>query len=398
MHIIVEDLNKIIKIFQTAGPCNQEKYAENLRRMFLATSRDFRVFFIKLADRIDVLLNLSHIDLRRAREIAEQAIRIDTEIASRMGITILKNKIEDSAFQYLHPQIWEYMVNNEGLNFEARTNLAKKLQSKTINFLSSIKFPYLEIMGRAKGYYAVYNKLYDKGKTIDQVYDLIALRIIVEDIPKCYLALTEIHKIFPEHVERTKDYITEPKENGYQSLHTTVIDKEAGVSFEFQIRTQEMHEFAEYGAAAHWAYKKKVKAESKLSFLDPAQLMNLGETLRRGAWNLFVRQNENDQSNNLEVSLFRDKVFVLTPKGDVISLPNYSTVLDFAYKIHQEVGNKAVYARINGKASNLGEVLKTGNTVEIITDKNQTPKNYWTKWVKTANANKMIKSYLKENI
>lgn len=389
---IIEDLDKILFLLQNAGQNPSEKYAENLRRMFVATGRDFRVFFIKIADRIDTLHNMKHLSSKRALEISEQAIKIDSEIASRMGINILKNKIEDAAFQYLHPKIFEFMVNNINLNFENRNAHAKKLQTKTEQILSQKKFPYLEIMGRAKGYYAVYNKLYDKGKTIDEVHDLIALRIIVEDIPKCFEVLEEIHTIFPEYVERTKNYIQNPKENGYQSIHTTVIDKETNIAFEFQIRTKEMHELAEYGAAAHWAYKKKVKTNNKLNFLDPNILMNFGETLRRGAWNLLLKQKEADK--NLEINLFQDKVFVLTPKGDVISLPNPCTALDFAYKIHQEVGNKAAYAKINKKVSNLYSVLKTGDIVEILTDEYQNPKEYWLNWCKNAPSQKMIKSYL----
>ncbi len=394
---IIEDLNKILALLQNTSQNSSEKYAENLRRMFVATGRDFRVFFIKLADRINNLKNMQHLAPEKAREIAEQAIKIDSEIASRMGISILKNGIEDSAFQYLHPKIWNFMVNNSVLNFENRTTHSKKLQIKTEKFLTERKFPYLEIMGRAKGYYAVYNKLYDKGKTIDEVHDLIALRIIVDDVPKCFQALDEIHTIFPEYVERTKNYIQNPKENGYQSIHTTVIDKETNTSFEFQIRTKEMHELAEYGAAAHWAYKKKViAADSKLNFLDPNTLMNFGETLRRGAWNLLLKQKE--AKKNLEMNLFQDKVFVLTPKGDVISLPDNSTALDFAYKIHQEVGNKAAYAKINSKANNLYTVLKTGDMVEIVTDTYQSPKKYWLNWSKTNTAHKMIKSYLKNGV
>jgi GTP diphosphokinase / guanosine-3',5'-bis(diphosphate) 3'-diphosphatase len=393
---MVEDSNKITELLNISSHNHNEKNAENLRRMFVATGRDFRVFFIKIAERVDNLLTMDHIPAEKAKEIAEQALIIDAEIASRLGISILKNRIEDAAFKYLHPQIFSYMVGNQALNFANRNNLAKRLQNKTQNILSEKQFPYIEIMGRAKGYYAVYNKLYQKGKTLDQIYDLIALRVIVDDVSKCYQVLQQIHEIYPEHVERTKNYILEPKENGYQSIHTTVLDPESNTPFEFQIRTPQMHAIAEYGAAAHWAYKKKTKNVNGLSFLDPVQLMKLGENLRRGAWNIFMKQNQ-FENKTMEFNLFQEKLFVLTPKGDVISLPQNSTALDYAYKIHEEIGNKAAYVKVNGKVTNLQTNLKTGDTVEIITEKQQSPKYYWLKWAKTSAAQKMIKSYLKEH-
>jgi len=364
-----------------------ERYAENLRKMFFAMSRDVRVILIKFADRIH---NMETLDAQRPDKklrIAKETLEIFAPIAGRLGMGEMKNILEEISFPYVYPKeyVWVKELSETRLKVEKKyIETIKKALSKEI---IAEKITNFTINGRVKENYSLYRKLLEKNRDIDKIYDLVALRIVTDNVPDCYRILGIIHKKWSPLKGRIKDYIAQPKPNGYQSLHTTVF-ADHGRVVEFQIRDRAMNELAEYGVAAHWHYKelgKKKFTKEQLEWLEGL---------------LAIQKNSVDHEDYLEkikLDIFHDHIFVFTPKGDVIDLPEGATPIDFAYHIHTDVGNRCVGAIVNEKMTALDDPLRSGDVVDIITNKNRNKPNVdWLKIVKTNAAKEKIREALKD--
>ena len=368
-------------------------YAENMRRMFLAMSQDVRVVFIKFADRQHNLRTLYARPREKQLRVAREVLEIYAPIANRLGMGEMRGELEDLAFMYAYPK--EFQIVNTLLERKVREK--EKLTEDTINVakkdIGEAGIEPISIHGRVKRLYSLYKKLKKYDNDISKVYDIIAVRVIVSDVSECYAVLGILHKRWKPLAGRIKDYIAQPKPNGYQSLHTTVFG-ENGSIVEFQIRTQEMHEHAEYGIAAHWRYKaigdnKKLKERDMVWMRE---LMNVQKTLES-------KKDYLDQLSELKLEIFQDRIFVFTPKGDVIDLPEHSTPVDFAYSIHTEIGDKCAAARVNDKIANLDTELQSGDMCEIVVDKNRkSPNADWLKFVKTKHAQAKIKEATKKSM
>ncbi len=367
-----------------------ERYAENLRKMFIAISRDLRIVFIKLADRLDNLRTLKYLEPRKQQRIALESLEIYAPIAERLGISHFRGEIEDAAFPYVHPEEYKKFIHTSKLEIQKRIKVTEKIAKKTRHVLDESNIPYLNVIGRAKKYYSIFKKMQRKGK-LDDIYDLIALRVITDSVEHCYEILSLLHNHFEPIPKRVKDYINLPKPNGYRSIHTTVRDPQSGQIFEFQIRTQLMHEYAEYGMAVHWTHKDKSEL-GEYAVIPPERLKWIDELIVLGQ----EKMTEKEYLKNVKLDLFQDRIFVLTPKGDAIDLPRESTALDFAFKIHADIAFHASMAKVNGLPAKLSAPLQNGDTVEIIKDKKQTPKRDWLGWVKTRNAYRHIRTELKK--
>lgn len=370
----------------------EKRYAENLRKMFVAMSKDIRIIFIKLADRLHNLRTLKHVRSDKQKRIALESLEIYAPIAERLGMSKLRGEIEDAAFPFLYPEKYKEFVRISDLEINRRKKIADRLIKKTNKILEQNKIPYENIFGRAKKYYSIYKKLETKGKNLEEVYDLIALRIVTYSIDDCYQILSIIHNNFRPIEGRVKDYIANPKENGYRSIHTSVVDPDTNESFEFQIRTEEMHEYAEYGIAVHWVYKDGVE-ESELEKINPEHFKWISEIVDLGK----QKMDETDYIKKVKLDLFNDRIFVMTPKGDVIDLQKGATALDFAFKVHEKVGQQATMVKINNKLTKLNTKLHNGDTVEIITDKKQKPNYEWINWVYTKLAKRKIRTKLRKD-
>ncbi len=371
-----------------------EREVENLRKMFLAMARDIRVILIKLADRLHNMRTLQYVAKEKQKRIAEETLEIFAPLANRLGIGEFKGELEDLAFSYAHPE--EYKKTEElikGKYEQKKIALAKVENDLRKEFLKNGMEDF-QINSRIKHKYSLFKKLQrpEINMNIDNIYDLIALRVVVKDIENCYRALGIIHKIWRPLPKKIKDYIAMPKLNGYQSLHTTVFAT-GGEITEIQIRTAQMHEEAEHGIAAHWAYAESGKPRSG------------GKFDSRLAWvnQLVEWQKEISQSHpkefleTLRIDFFKDRVFCFTPKGDVIDLPEGATAVDFAYSIHSDIGNRAAGALVNNKFVSLDTVLKNGDIVEIQTQKNKKPSSEWLERAKTSLAKKQIRSAMKKS-
>ena len=368
-----------------------ELQAENLRKMFLAMAKDIRVIIIKLADRLHNLRTLEYQSEEKQKEKALETLEIYSPIANRLGISKIKVNMDDLALFYLHPKEYNDLLQKIKLRKESRQAFVDEKIKELTSYLKEAGMDF-EIYGRVKNLFSIYKKMLNRKVDIDQIYDLFALRIIVNDIKDCYACLGIIHEYYKPIPGRFKDYISMPKQNGYQSLHTTVIGKE-GIPFEIQIRTYAMHQTAEYGIAAHWAYKEK--GNSKGADTKDLKDMNwLREILE-------FNKEENDSKEFLnlvksDLNLFTEKVYCFSPDGDVKVLPQGSTPVDFAYMIHSAVGNKMVGARINGALVPIDYVLKNGDQVNIITSANaKGPSLDWLKFVKSSSAKSKISHWFK---
>ena len=374
----------------------EDRYSENLRRMFMAMSQDLRVIFIKLADRLHNLCTLKYVEATKQKRIAKESLEIYAPIAERLGMSYFRGAIEDACFPFIYPEIYKKFIIDSDLIIEKRQKTLNKISKKIKGILQKCKMPYFQILGRAKKYYSLYKKIQEKKYGVEEVYDLVALRLITNSVEDCYEVLACLHRHFEPIPDRIKDYILRPKINGYQSLHTTVKDLETGVIFEIQIRTNEMNDFAEYGVAAHWAYKEKIdkttKKEQLESIVTPQTYKWLSELIELGKENW----SEEEYLKHVKLDLFQDRIFVMTPKNDPIDLPIGASPLDFAYKIHQKLGEKASMAKVNGEMVKLSSRLKNGDIIEIITDKRQKPNEKWLQWVKTTQAAKQIRHFLKK--
>ncbi len=367
----------------------EEVQAENFRKMFLAMSKDIRVLIIKLADRLHNMRTIEYMKPEKIEEKCRETLDIYAPLASRLGIATVKFELEDIALKYLHPQEYQQLVDGINKKMAQREETIKAVIDEIKESLDDMGLEY-EIYGRAKHYYSIYKKMKFQKKQLDEIFDLIAVRVIVNTVKECYAVLGIVHTMWKPIPGRFKDYIAMPKPNMYQSLHTTVIS-DNGEPFEIQIRTHEMHQIAEYGIAAHWKYKEG--DTSGQSSADDIKLAWLRQSLE---W----QQDLNDPKDFLEtmkMDLFATQVFVFTPRGDVIELPAGSTPLDFAFKIHSAIGCKCVGAKVNGKMVTIDHTLQNGDIVEIVTSANSSgPSVDWLKIAKSSNARNKIRSWLKK--
>ncbi|MGN0741893.1 MAG: RelA/SpoT family protein [Candidatus Fimadaptatus sp.] len=383
--LMVDGVTKLSKLDFTS---KEEQQAESLRKMFMAMAKDIRVVIIKLADRLHNMRTLKFQRPDRQVAIAKETLDVYAPLAHRLGMFAIKWELEDLSLRYIEPAIYYDLVEKVGMKRTEReatirqviSILREKLQEQGIK---------AEIEGRPKHFYSIYRKMYLQHKEFDQIYDLIATRVIVDTVPECYAVLGTVHTLWAQVPGRFKDYISVPKQNMYQALHTTVVGL-GGQTFEVQIKTHEMHNTAEYGIAAHWRYKEGKSAgdlDDKLYWLR--QILDWQDDTKDAS----------EFMQSLKVDLFADEVFVFTPKGKVISLPKGATPLDFAYRIHSEIGNKCVGAKVNGRIVPLDSKLETGDFVEVLTSQgSKGPKLDWMNIVKTSEARAKIRAFFKREL
>ena len=386
--MLVEGVTKLSRInFKT----REEAQAENLRKMFLAMANDIRVVLIKLADRLHNMRTLNYQPESRQKQIAQETMDIFAPLAHRLGVFKFKWQLEDLAFLYLQPEMYHEVAQRLKTKRKEREAYVNALIQQIRKGLEQIGIEG-DIAGRPKNIYSIYKKMLKQDKSIDEIYDKIAIRVIVDTVPECYGVLGIIHTMWKPLPGRFKDYIATPKPNMYQSLHTTLIGQ-GGEPFEVQIRTWEMHLTAESGIAAHWHYKQDGSPKDRDKKFDE----KLAWLRRILEW----QQDVNDGSEfmeSLKTDLFEDTVFIFTPKGDVIELPKGSCPVDFAYRVHTEVGHKCTGARVNGRIVPLDYQLSNGDIVEIITSKSSLgPTRGWLDFVKTSSARSRIKAWFKRS-
>ena len=376
----------VTKLSQLNFASREEAQAETLRKMFLAMAKDIRVVLIKLADRLHNMRTLKYQKPERQIPIARETLDIYAPLAHRMGVYTIKWELEDLALRYIDPEAYQELVRLVGMKREERERLIADVSQQLSVRLREAGIK-AEITGRPKHFYSIYKKMKSQNKTFDQINDLIALRVLVNTQQDCYFVLGVVHTMWPQVPGRFKDYISMPKANMYQSLHTTVVNQ--GKPFEVQIRTFDMHRTAEYGIAAHWRYKEGRANENELD-------QKLSWLRRILDWQSDVRD-PGEFGELAKVDLFADEVFVFTPKGDVISLPRGATPLDFAYRIHSAVGNRCIGAKVNGRIVPLAAQLETGDFVEVMTSaSSHGPSRDWLNIVKTSEAKAKIRAWLKK--
>lgn len=382
---LVNGLTKLSRIsFQT----KQEQQVENLRKMFLAMAQDIRVILIKLADRMHNLRTLRHLPVERQKKIARETLEIYSPLSHRLGMYRMKWELEDLAFRFLEPEKYYELVRKVAKKRKEREGYIEEVMRLLDEQLQSLDIR-AEIQGRPKHFYSIYQKMIKQRKPFEEIYDLMALRVIVDSVQDCYEVLGVAHTLWKPIPGRFKDYIAMPKSNMYQSLHTTVIGSK-GEPVEIQIRTVEMHQIAEYGIAAHWQYKEGDHPADESLLEKIAWLRQLLE------WQKESRDVE-EYLDNLRVDLFEDEVFVFTPKGDVKSLPAGSTPVDFAYSIHTHIGHNCVGAKVNNRLAPLDYQLKNGDIVQILTTKQGGgPSSDWLQYVVTSKAKNRIRQWLRE--
>ena len=382
---VAELVDGVTKLAQIKYSSREEQQVENLRKMFFAMSKDIRVVVIKLIDRLHNMRTLSFMPHEKQLRIAKETLDVYAPLAHRLGMSKIKIELEDLALKYLDPVAYEEIRENINLKKSARDRYIADIMDIFRAKLAEVNINGT-VMGRAKHFYSIWRKMFTQGKTMDSLYDLFAVRIIVDTIQDCYAVLGMVHEMYTPVPMRFKDYIAMPKPNMYQSLHTTVIGPN-GTPFEIQIRTWEMHRVAENGIAAHWKYKE---GKSGVSEMDSK--LEWVRTL------LDTQQNIIDTDeffNTLKFDLFADEVFVFTPKGKVVALPTRSTVIDFAFAIHSEVGYKMSGAKVNGKIVTNNYVLENGEIVEILTSNTHGPSRDWLKICRTARARNKINQWFK---
>jgi GTP diphosphokinase / guanosine-3',5'-bis(diphosphate) 3'-diphosphatase len=366
-----------------------ERYAENLRKMFIAVAKDLPVIIIKFADRIHNLSTLEHLPVDKRRRIALESLEIYAPIANRLGMANMRVELEDLAFKFAFPEEYNRVANMIGQKYASREGYLDKIAEKVKAKLAEAGIKSIVAMqARTKHYFSIYKKLLRYEWDINHIWDLFALRIVAENVPDCYAALGIIHSAWKPVKGRVKDYIAQPKPNGYRSLHTTVFCDD-GEFVEFQIRTPDMHEEAQFGLAAHWRYDEN---KGRLRH-TPEREINWIKELASIQKEIEGNKEFLETLEHLKIDAFRNRIFVYTPKGDVIDLPEDATPVDFAYAIHSDIGNTAVAAIVNSKHSALDTPLKSGDIVNIVIDKNRKgPSSDWIKFVKTRMARDHIKA------
>lgn len=367
-----------------------DRYLENLRKMFIAMASDIRTIIIKFADRLHNLQTLYALPRRKQIRIAQETLEIYGPTAHRLGIGVLRTALEDEAFRYAFPDEYKRVKSLLENRREHQSNCLAQTKRQLAAELKQNNIEILDYHDRNKGLYSLYKKLLSRDNDINKIYDLVALRILVPTVSDCYAVLGIVHSLYKPLKGRIKDYIAQPKPNHYRSLHTTVFC-DLGEIIEIQIRTPKMHEDAEYGIAAHWHYNE-VGSRATLSddFLEWVQEL--------AKWHKHKGDNT-DYLKSLKLEVFQNRIFVFTPNGDVIELPEGSTSVDFAYHIHTDIGNKAIGVKINDEMAALDAELKSGDMVEIITDKNRkSPNHDWLKFVKTRTARDKIRQYAKPHL
>ena len=374
----------VTKLGQLTFISREVRQAENFRKMFVAMGEDFRIIIIKLADRLHNMRTLKYLPPEKQRETALETREIFAPLAHRLGMWRLKWELEDLSFSYLEPDKYEEIKNRVAESRGARESYLQEFVAEVKKMLKKVGID-IQLTGRPKHFYSIYRKMVDQNLEFDEIYDLTAVRGIVDTIKECYAVLGVVHAAWKPIPGRFRDYVAMPKSNGYQSLHTTVIGP-SGRPVEVQIRTADMHRIAEYGIAAHWRYKEGTTDKSldqKMSWFR--QMLEWQEELK----------DAKDFMESLKIDLFVDEVFVFTPKGDVFGLPLGSTPVDFAYRVHTEVGHRTVGAKVNGRIVPLDHKLKSGDIVEILTGKKGNPSKDWTRFVKTAGARVKIRNWHK---
>lgn len=391
---LVQGVTKLGKFEYSESPqikkINAKKHFDSLKKMFLAMAEDVRVILIKLADRYHNMETLKYLpDKNDQKKIAIETLEIYAPIAARLGMGKIKGQLEDMAFPYAYPKEYSELIKIIKDKYADRSRYIERTKPIIRKLLTDADIKIIDLHSRAKHYYSLYQKMRKKEFDIDKILDLIAIRVIVPDIKSCYEAMGVIHNQYKPVPRFVKDYIALPKPNGYQSLHTTIFC-EKGKIVEIQIRTPEMHEFAENGIAAHWSYTESGKKSLKANIKEIDWIAQLKK---------FLSDTQSGEAiSNLKIDFFKDRIFVLTPKGDVKDLPEGSTPIDFAYSIHTGLGHSIMGAKINDKMVPISTELKNGDVVEIIKGKNTKPTIDWLKVVKTVEARKQIKSFLGINI
>ena len=393
VELLVDGVTKLGEIKYTLDKV--EVQAENLRKMFLAMAKDIRVILIKLADRLHNLRTLQYMRPAKQQEKARETLDIYSPIAQRLGISRIKTEMDDLALRYLEPEVYFDLVHQVDMRKTQRQAFVEGIVNEVKEQLAREGIQ-AEVKGRVKHFFSIYKKMVNQDKTIDQIYDLFAIRIMVNTVTECYASLGIIHKMYRPVPGRFKDYIAMAKQNGYQSLHNTMIGPE-GTPFEIQIRTFEMHRIAEYGIAAHWKYKEASSGHRISGNQEEEKLAWLRQILE---W----QQNMSDNKEFVSIikqdlDLFTENVYCFTPEGDVKELPNGSNAIDFAYSVHSAVGNRMVSCRINGKLCPIDTVLKNGDRVEIITSQNSRgPSRDWLKTVKSSQARNKINQWFRQEL
>jgi GTP pyrophosphokinase len=362
--------------------------AENLRKMFFAMAQDLRVILIKLADRLHNMETLGSLPPEKRKRIALETLEIFAPLANRLGMGAMKGKLEDLAFPYIYPREFEWLMENFKERYGEREKYLEKVKPVLKKILREGRIRPIDIHSRAKHHWSLYEKLLSHEMDFDKIYDLVALRVIVNDVKDCYKTLGIIHKSWKPLPGRIKDYIALPKPNGYQALHTTLFCLDGKIT-EIQVKTKKMHEEAEHGIAAHWATKEGIDLKTqRRKFAWVAQLND---------WQKGI-VNPKEYFEGLKIDFFKNRIFVFTPMGDVIDLPEGATPVDFAYAVHTEIGNRCSGAKINGKIATLSGTLKNGDVVEIIIDKKRRPSQDWLNFVKTNLAKSRIREELKKDL
>ena len=380
----------VTKLEKIVFKSKEDADAENFRKIFVAMAKDVRVIIIKLADRLHNMRSLNFLSHERQQRMASETLDIYAPLAGRLGISQIKCELEDLCLKYLDPESYDSLVFNIRERLSERKEFVNQIVDEIKKLMEADNMEG-EVFGRPKHFYSIYKKMKNKGKTLDQIYDLTAVRVIVKDLSQCYTLLGRIHERWMPIPGRIKDYIATPKPNKYQSLHTTVMTK-YGQPFEIQIRTEEMHHIAEFGIAAHWKYKEG-GSEANNNFED--KLAWLREVME---WEGDLKDSK-EFINALKTELYSHELLVFTPRGKVISLPPGATPVDFAYAIHSEVGNRCTGARVNAKIVPLNSTLEVGDVVEIITSPNSKgPSRDWLKFIRSSSAKAKIRQFYKNEL
>ncbi len=386
---VLELVKGVTKLEKIEFKSSEEEQAENFRKLFVAMAKDIRVIIIKLADRLHNMRSLNFLSVERQQRMAKETLDIYAPLAGRLGISQIKCELEDLCLKYIEPDAYEYLSTNVELRVKEGIDLVNHVVDELNKMLEDSKIKG-EVFGRKKHLHSIYRKMKERNKTLDQIYDVVAIRVIVNSVDECYEIFGKIHNKWKPVPGRIKDYIATPKPNMYRSLHTTVVTN-FGKVFEIQIRTYEMNHAAEYGIAAHWKYKENKKEADDLD----SRLSWIREVME---WQGGLKDSK-EFLNSLKGDIYSSEVLVFTPKGDVISLPKDATPLDFAYNIHSAVGNKCVGAKVNSKMVPLNSTLAVGDVVEIITSQNSKGPSWdWLKIVKSPSARVKIKQFFKREM